>query len=105
MKQTGDRFPVDFSFRLPAGGRIRLTYQCTLVDEDREKDLYIVRLDDWHDLEWPAGQAPDEQIVALLNALVGTRAKIPKEASTGTRLPMKYETLTRQMRYFYNSHE
>jgi hypothetical protein len=102
VTQTGDRFPVLYSFRLPSGGRIRLTYDCTQVDEDRGKDLYVVRLDGWHDLEWPPGQAPDEQIVALLNALVGMRARIPKEASTGARLPMKYETLTREMRYFYN---
>ena len=99
--EIGDRLPVHYSFRLPDGGLIKVTFAATIEAGEPEHGLYWVRLGAWSGLEWPAGHAPEEHIVDKLNALIGMRARIPQEATTGTRLPMKYRTLTRDLRYFY----
>ena len=99
--EIGDRLPVHYSFRLPDGDLIKVTFAATIEAEEDEHARYWVRLGSWHDLEWPSGHAPEEHIVVKLNALIGKRARIPQEATTGTRLPMKYRTLTRDLRYFY----
>lgn len=92
---------MHYSFRLPDGGLIKVTFAATIEAEEAEHALYRVRLGGWTDLEWPAGHAPEEHIVDKLNALIGMRARIPQEATSGTRLPMKYRTLTRELRYFH----
>ncbi len=100
--RIGDTLRVYYSFRLPDGGLIKVTFEATVEAEEDEQARFWVRLGAWRDLEWQAGHAREEHIVEKLNALVGKRAKIPQEATTGTRLPMKYRTLTREMRYFYD---
>ncbi len=100
--KIGDDFVLHYSFRLPSGGLIRVTFEATIEGEDDEQARYWVRLGRWHDLKWPPGHEPEPHIVDKLDVLVGKRAKIPQEATTGTRLPMKYRTLTRELRYFYD---
>ncbi len=99
---SGDTFPLHYSFRLPAGGLLQVTYAATLESVDSTgPGLYWARLGAYRDLVWPAGQSPEPAIVKRLDALVGKRVKIPEEAITGTILPMKYRTLTGEIRYFY----
>ncbi len=100
--EPGTEFPLRYSFRLPGGGLLKVTFDATIESEEHEHALYWVRLGRWHELQSPAGQAPAADIVDKLDALVGKRARIPEEATRGTRLPMKYRTLTREMRYFYD---
>jgi hypothetical protein len=96
-------FPLQLSFRLPEGGRITITYDAELLGDDRERRVYRVRLGAWRDLTWPPGTAPRPDVVARLDALAGTYARVPYEARAGARLPLKYETLTRALRFFYDS--
>lgn len=100
--EIGDTLPVHYSFRLPDGGLMKVTFAATIVAAEDEGARYWVRLGAWRDLEWQAGRTPEPEIVDKLDALVGKRARIPQEATTGTRLPMKYRTLTRELRYFYD---
>ncbi len=99
--RSGDTFPLHYSFRLPTGDLLKVTYQATIESaDDSGPGLYWVRLGPRQALEWPESRAPEPHTLERLDALVGKRAKIPEEALTGTRLPMKYRTLTGEIPYF-----
>jgi hypothetical protein len=90
---------VSFGWRLPDNSRIKVTFNTRVISYEEDKDRWLVMLET---LLQPAdlSQLPTE-ISAKVAALSGKWAYVPDEARNGTTLPLKYETLTGRLRYFY----
>ena len=93
-----ERIIVKCAWRAPDGqSRIHATFEAEVIDYDYAQDRWLVRL-----LTLRATDA-DPAARALIEAQLGRWAYVPSEARRGLTLPLKYETLTGQVRYFYPS--
>lgn len=90
---------VSLSWRLPDNTRTVVVFGAHAQGYDEARDRIIVILDE---LQTPLDAHLDEATKALILGLKGTWAQIPSEARHGLTLPLKYETLTRQIRFFYD---
>jgi len=90
---------VSFSWRLPDNTRTGAVFAAHTQGYDEVRDRIIVTL---AELQTPLDAHLDEGTKALILGLTGTWVQIPSEARLGMTLPLKYETLTRQVRYFYD---
>lgn len=88
--------PIHCSWRLPEGGRANATYLAETITYDVTHDRWLMRLVD-------VQVAPDvpEATRALIAEKVGRWVWVPSEARQGLALPLKYETLTGRVRWFY----
>lgn len=91
---------VAFSWRLPDNRRIQASFAVEALDYDAAKDRIICRLTT---LLTPIDPTVPEETRALIAGLSGHFVMIPSEARLGLVLPLKYETLTKQIRYFHAS--
>ncbi len=91
---------VAFSWRLPDQRRTQASFAVDSVDYDASKDRVICVL---KELLTPIDPHVPEETRQLIEALIGHWVMIPSEARLGLTLPLKYETLTKQIRYFYAS--
>ena len=89
---------VAFSWRLPDNRRIQASFGVEAVDYDAAKDRIVCLLTS---LLTPIDPSVPEETCTLIAALPGHYVLIPSEARLGLTLPLKYETLTKQIRYFY----
>ncbi|MCS7060707.1 MAG: hypothetical protein RMN25_06025 [Anaerolineae bacterium] len=93
-----EQFPVSFGWRLPNDARLKVTFQAEVIAYQPDKDRWLIRL---------AGPPPalDAQVPAdirqAIEALPGRWVFVPSEARRGVTLPLKLETLTGRIRYFY----
>ena len=90
--------PVSFGWRLPDDTRVKVTFNTRVVSYEEDKDRWLVVLetpadDDLSSLPLEAGDK--------IRALAGRWAYVPDEARNGITLPLKYETLTGRIRFFY----
>src|SRR4029450_9204479 len=93
-----EHMPVSFGWRLPDDTRVKVTFTTRVVAYEEDKDRWLVML------EAPmagdlAGLPADAS--ARVRSLTGTWAYVPDAAREGLTLPLKYETLTGRIRYFY----
>jgi len=86
-------------WRLPDGRRIKVTCQTSVIGYEADKDRWLVVLGQM--IEPATLDDIPEETRNLLLALPGKWAYVPDEARNGTVLPLKYETLTGRIRYFY----
>ena len=93
-----ERMPVSFGWQLPDGRRFKAVYDTRVVAYEEYKDRWLVVLETLQ-TELDAGLPPDVQ--TLVAKLSGQWAYVPDEARNGITLPLKYETLTGRIRYFY----
>jgi len=90
------RIQVKCAWRAPNGQwRLYATFDAHTVAYDAAQDRWLVRL-----TGLLAADA-DSAARALIEAQIGRWAYVPSEARRGLRLPLKYETLTGGIRFFY----
>jgi hypothetical protein len=100
MHEQVERFPVSMGWRLPDEQRVKVTYQACVVSYEEDRDRWLVQLEQLTDATPPLAQIPAETR-ALIEQLAGQWIYVPDDARNGITLPLKYETLTRRIRYFY----
>lgn len=89
---------VSFGWRLPGDARLRVTFAAEVVGYQADKDRWLIRL---------TGPAPaldpgvPADIRRAIENLPGQWVFVPNEARNGLTLPLKLETLTGRIRYFY----
>lgn len=91
--------PVSMGWRLPDESRLKVTFETRFISYETDKDRWVVTFErNLSDL-----LNVDAVTKALLEALTGAWAYVPADARNGITLPLKYETLTRQIRFFYDA--
>jgi hypothetical protein len=86
-------------WRLPDGNRVKATFEARFVSYEEDKDRWVVVFErNLTDLS-----CVDAQARALIEALAGLWAYVPSDARNGITLPLKYETLTGRIRFFYKT--
>jgi hypothetical protein len=91
---------VAFSWRLLDNRRIQASFLVEALEYDVSKDRIVCVLRELLTLIDPS---VPEETRALIVGLPGHYVNIPSEARLGLTLPLKYETLTKQIRYFYTT--
>ncbi|MCS6848389.1 MAG: hypothetical protein RMN52_11845 [Anaerolineae bacterium] len=87
---------VKCAWRLPDDARIHATFDAELIAYDDRQDRWLVRLTGVRSTDAPA------EARALVESQTGKWAYVPSEARRlGLTLPLKYETLTGRIRFFY----
>jgi hypothetical protein len=99
MHDAPDQLAVSMGWRLPDNSRLKVTVQTSIISYEETKDRWLVRLEDIIQPTDLTGIPADTR--SLLDALHGKWAYVPDAARSGTVLPLKYETLTGSIRYFY----
>ena len=89
---------VSFSWRLPDNTRITVTFNVQTQGYDESRDRVIITL---QALQTPLDENLDASTKTLIQNLIGKWVQVPSEARLGMKLPLKYETLTGDIRYFY----
>lgn len=102
MDEQVEQFPVSMGWRLPDERRIKVTFHARVVSFEEDRDRWLVRLEQLIDATPPLAEIPPEAR-ALIEQLAGQWIYVPDDARNGITLPLKYETLTRRIRYFYAS--
>jgi len=86
-------------WRLPDDSRIKATFEARFVSYEKDKDRWLIvferNLTDLTGVDAPTR--------ALIDALTGKWALVPADARNGVTLPLKYETLTGRIRFFYDA--
>ncbi len=96
VQTTDERIVIKCAWRTPDGrARLRATFEAEVIEYDHRQDRWLVRLRDLRATD------ADPDARALIEAQLGRWAYVPSEARRGLTLPLKYETLTGQVRYFY----
>jgi hypothetical protein len=90
---------VSFSWRLPDNTRTNATFSAETKGYDESQDRIIIVL---QELQTPMSEQTDATTQTLIQELTGKWVQIPSEARLGMTLPLKYETLTGRIRYFYD---
>jgi hypothetical protein len=101
-EQQPEHIPVSMGWRLPDDSRVKVTYNTRVIAYEAARDRWLVVLENLQD---PSGfdsrtSLPGDARAKIL-ALSGKWAYVPDEARNGVTLPLKYETLTGQIRFFY----
>ena len=86
-------------WRLPDESRVKAMFEARFVYYEENKDRWVVVFE--RNLTDLTGV--DAPTVALIDALAGKWAYVPADARNGVTLPLKYETLTGRIRFFYNA--
>ncbi len=102
MHEQVEQFPVSMGWRLPDDRRIKVTFHARVVSFEADRDRWLVRLEQLTDATPPLTELPSETRT-LIEQLAGQWIYVPDDARNGITLPLKYETLTRRIRYFYTS--
>lgn len=102
MNEQVEQFPVSMGWRLPDDRRIKATFHARVVAFEVERDRWLVRLEQLTEATPPLAEIPPETRT-LIEQLAGQWIYVPDDARNGITLPLKYETLTRRIRYFYAS--
>jgi hypothetical protein len=101
-EQQPEHIAVSMGWRLPDNRRVKVTYNSRVIAYEAGRDRWLVVLEDLQD---PSGFASLAELPgdarAKILALSGKWAYIPDDARNDVTLPLKYETLTGQIRYFY----
>ena len=97
-----EHIAVSMGWRLPDESRVRVTYNSRVVAYEETKDRWLIVLEDL--VPGAAGSSPlNAQTRDLVDALAGKWAYVPDAVRDGIVLPLKYETLTGHIRFFYAS--
>ncbi len=96
VRTAREHVEVKCSWRTPDGGRVVAAFLGEVITYDPSQDRWLMRL---VDVRFP--QPLDEQTQQLIDAQIGAWVWVPSEARQGFTLPLKYETLTGQVRWFY----
>ena len=92
-------FPVSMGWRLPDDSRVKVTFEARFVSYHEDKDRWaIVFVRNLTDLT-----GVDATTRVLIEALANKWAFVPAGARDGITLPLKYETLTGRIRFFYDA--
>lgn len=91
-----ERMVVNCSWRLPDGSRTTASYAADVIEYQAAQDRWLMWLTDVR-VEPGLGR----EVRELIEAQVGKWAFVPSEARQGLALPLKYETLTGRVRFFY----
>ena len=89
---------VSFSWRLPDDTRTTVSFSAEAKGHDDVRDRLIIVLGQ---LQTPLADGLDTTTQSLIQSLTGKWVQIPTEARHGMVLPLKYETLTGRIRFFY----
>jgi hypothetical protein len=87
---------INCAWRLPNDSRARATFSAEIIAYDEKRDRWLVKLSSVQSTDATAGEVRE-----LVEAQVGKWAYVPSEARRGLTLPLKYETLTGKIRWFY----
>ena len=94
-----EHIEVSMGWKLPEGNRVKATFDTQFVSYEAGKDRWVVVFErNLTDLTGVEAHAR-----TLIEALAGKWAYVPNEARDGITLPLKYETLTGQIRFYYTA--
>ncbi|MFN3705445.1 MAG: hypothetical protein ACK4WM_05575 [Thermoflexales bacterium] len=96
VRTAPEHVEVKCSWRLPSGERVIAAFLAEVSTYNPAQDRWLMR---FVDVRFP--QPVDQQAQQLIDAQIGKWAWVPSEARQGFTLPLKYETLTGQARWFY----
>lgn len=101
--QASQAIAIHCAWRLPTDVRVRATFDAEVIEYDAKQDRWLVKLTGVPAMPaMPAmSEALDASTRALIESQIGKWAYVPSEARRGLTLPLKYETLTGQIKYFY----
>ena len=96
VADADERIAVRCAWR-PPNSQVRLhaTFDAQVIEYDAAQDRWLVRLTGLRTTD------ADPAARALIEAQIGRWAYVPSEARRGLTLPLKYETLTGGIRFFY----
>uniref|UniRef100_A0A7C2ZXM9 ACT domain-containing protein n=1 Tax=Thermorudis sp. TaxID=1969470 RepID=A0A7C2ZXM9_9BACT len=96
VADADERIAVRCAWR-PPNSQVRLhaTFDAQVIEYDAAQDRWLVRLTGLCTTD------ADPAARALIEAQIGRWAYVPSEARRGLTLPLKYETLTGGIRFFY----
>jgi hypothetical protein len=93
--------PITFSWRLPnINARVQVTFLARVIEYQQPKDRWLCVLESVQSAIDP--RTPHEMEQGI-RALVGSWVFVPNEGMRGMPLPIKPETITRQIRFFYRN--
>jgi hypothetical protein len=92
-----EKVVVNCSWRLPDGRRTTASFAAEVMAYEPPQDRWIMRLTDVR-----TEPALNDDVRNLIQAQVGKWVYVPSEARQGMALPLKYETLTGQVKFFRN---
>lgn len=98
MSDTNESMAVSFGWRLPGDVRLKVTFAAEVVAWQPDKDRWLIRL---KAPAPPLDPAIPPDIRRAIENLPGRWVFVPSEARNGLTLPLKLETLTGRIRYFY----
>ncbi len=93
--QAAETIDVMCGWRLPDGSRTTARFRAEVIEYDATQDRWITKLVGVH-----AADGVDATTRAMIESKVGTWIYVPSEARQGMTLPLKYETLTGQVKFF-----
>lgn len=88
---------VNCSWRLPDGRRTTASFAAEVMAYEPPQDRWVMRL-----IGVRVEPALNDDARKLIEAQVGKWVYVPSEARRGMALPLKYETLTGQVKFFRN---
>lgn len=108
---VGDRFPIQFAWRLPEGDYLRAVFEAEVLRLVEPADKYVVRLsrlvagrEETAEGEMKAQEAFSADYWGLVGRLVGRVITVAYEAEDGRALHMRLETLTGEHDFFFRYH-
>ena len=93
--QPAETIEVKCGWRLPNGSRTTAIYRAEVIEYDAGQDRWMTRL-----VGVRTNDDVDATTRAMIESKVGTWIYVPSEARQGLTLPLKYETLTGQVKFF-----
>jgi len=98
VADADERVLVKCAWRVPNGQwRLHATFDARTIEYNAAQDRWLVRLTGLR------ATNADPAARALIEAQIGRWAYVPGEARRGLTLPLKYETLTGAIRFFYTT--
>lgn len=105
---VGERFPIQFAWRLPTGDYLRAVFEAEVLRLVEPADKYMVRLvqliagrEETAEGEMKPQEAFSADYWRLVGRLIGQTITVAYEADDGRALHMRLETLTGEHDFFF----
>ncbi len=93
--QVTEMIDVKCGWRLQDGSRITAVFRAEVIEYDASQDRWLTKL-----VGVRVTDEVDATMRAMIESKIGTWIYVPSEARQGMTLPLKYETLTGQVKFF-----
>ena len=111
-KDVGDKFRVQFIWRIPDGDFLRALFAVEILAQDILSEKYVVLLKDFMAARQESDEGEmrsldevDKEYWGMVSSLVGKRISLAFEADDGRPLWLRLETLTGEHNFFSRLNE